>query len=91
MNLPCVWLFVPNGFLDGFQEMRRDLLLEVEPSLFHGIAGSTDSELLLHLALTFGLEEGPVGATERAVGSSSPLGASAESRIPSRCGRNQRR
>jgi glutamine amidotransferase len=62
------WLFVHNGFLDGFTAMRRDLLVEVDPSLFQGIAGSTDSELLFHLALTFGLEEDPVGAMERAVG-----------------------
>jgi glutamine amidotransferase len=62
------WLFVHNGFLDGFKDMRRDLLLAVDPSLFQGIAGSTDSELLFHLALTFGLEEDPVGAMERAVG-----------------------
>ena len=30
--------------------------------------GSADSELLFHLALTFGLEEDPLGAMERAVG-----------------------
>ena len=62
------WLFVHNGFLDGFQALRRDLLLAVDPSLFRGIAGSTDSELLFHLALTFGLEGDPLGAMERAVG-----------------------
>jgi glutamine amidotransferase len=62
------WLFVHNGFLDGFGSIRRDLLLAVEPSLFGGIAGSTDSELLFHLALTFGLEQDPLGAMERAVG-----------------------
>jgi glutamine amidotransferase len=61
------WLFVHNGLIRGFQAMRRDLLLEVDPSLFLGIAGSTDSELLFHLALTFGLEEDPLGAMERAV------------------------
>jgi predicted glutamine amidotransferase len=62
------WLFVHNGFLDGFQALRRDLLLAVDPSLFPGIAGSTDSELLFHLALTFGLEDDPPAAMERAVG-----------------------
>lgn len=62
------WLFVHNGFLDGFQALRRDLLLAVDPSLFQDIAGSTDSELLFHLALTFGLEDDPLGAMERAVG-----------------------
>jgi predicted glutamine amidotransferase len=62
------WLFVHNGVLDGFQAMRRDLVLAVDPSLFDSIEGSTDSEVLFHLALTFGLEEDPLGALERAVG-----------------------
>ena len=61
------WLFVHNGLIRGFQAMRRELLLEVDPSLFLGIAGSTDSETLFHLALTFGLEEDPLGAMEQAV------------------------
>ena len=62
------WLFVHNGLLNGFHEMRRDLMLAVEPSLFDGIAGSADSEALFYLALTFGLEQDPLGAVERAVG-----------------------
>ena len=48
--------------------MRRDLLYAVDPSLFDDIAGSTDSETLFYLALTFGLEEDPLGAVEQAVG-----------------------
>jgi predicted glutamine amidotransferase len=62
------WLFVHNGMINGFQAMRRELLLQVDPSLFSGIAGSTDSELLFHLALTLGLEDDPLGSMERAVG-----------------------
>ena len=62
------WLFVHNGVIQGFDEMRRDLMLAVDPELFRGIHGSTDSEVLFHLALTFGLEEDPVGALERAIG-----------------------
>jgi hypothetical protein len=38
------------------------------PSLFNDITGSTDSELLFHLALTFGLEHDPPAAMEQAVG-----------------------
>ena len=49
------WLFVHNGVINGFQAMRRDLLYAVDPSLFDGIGGSTDSEALFYLALTFGL------------------------------------
>jgi predicted glutamine amidotransferase len=62
------WLFVHNGFIAGLATLRRDLLMTVDPSLFNGIAGSTDSELLFHLALTFGLEQDPVSAMERVVG-----------------------
>ncbi|HVD89489.1 MAG TPA: class II glutamine amidotransferase [Jatrophihabitantaceae bacterium] len=62
------WLFVHNGMIAGFQALHRDLLLAVDPSLFDGIAGSADSEVLLHLALSFGLEADPLGGMERAVG-----------------------
>jgi glutamine amidotransferase len=62
------WLFVHNGMISGFQELRRDLLLAVDTTLFDGIAGSTDSEVLFHLALTFGLEDEPLAAMERAIG-----------------------
>ena len=62
------WLFVHNGLLHGFHDMRRDLLLAVEPPLFEGISGSADSELLFYLALTFGFEDDPIGGVERAIG-----------------------
>jgi predicted glutamine amidotransferase len=62
------WLFVHNGLIGGFHTMRRDLVLAIEPGLFDAIAGSTDSEVLFYLALTFGLESDPLGAVERAVG-----------------------
>ena len=62
------WLFVHNGVIAGFQAMRRELLLAVEPSLFDDVVGSTDSEVLFYLALTYGLEDDPLGAMERAVG-----------------------
>jgi predicted glutamine amidotransferase len=62
------WLFVHNGVIAGFQALRRDLLYTVDPSLFDGIGGSTDSEALFYLALTFGLEDDPPAAVERMVG-----------------------
>jgi predicted glutamine amidotransferase len=62
------WLFVHNGVINGYELMRRDLVLAVDPALFPGIQGSTDSELLFHLALSNGLEDDPVVALERAVG-----------------------
>jgi predicted glutamine amidotransferase len=62
------WLFAHNGLIEGFEELRRPLLLAVDPSLFAGVQGSTDSEILFHLALTFGLEDDPLRALERTVG-----------------------
>jgi predicted glutamine amidotransferase len=62
------WLFVHNGAIAGFPEMRRELMLAIDPALFAEICGSTDSEVLFHLALTFGLEDDPVAALERAIG-----------------------
>ena len=62
------WLFAHNGFIDGYFDIRRELLLAVDPSIFSGIAGTTDSELMFHLALTFGLEDEPLAALERMAG-----------------------
>ena len=62
------WLFVHNGVIAGFEQMRRELMVAVDPALFGGMEGSTDSEVLFHLALTFGLERDPVAAFEQAVG-----------------------
>ena len=59
---------VHNGVIAGFHEMRRELMLEVAPELFANIEGSTDSEVLFHLALTYGLERDPVAALERTIG-----------------------
>jgi predicted glutamine amidotransferase len=59
---------VHNGVINGFHAMRRDLLYAVDSSLFDGIAGSTDSEALFYLALTFGFQNDPLGAVEQAVG-----------------------
>ena len=62
------WLFVHNGFIDDYLSLRRELLLAVDPGVFAGIEGTTDSELMFHLALTFGLDEDPLGALERMAG-----------------------
>jgi predicted glutamine amidotransferase len=62
------WLFMHNGLIDRFQELRRDLMLDVDPALFPSIEGQTDSEILFHLALTMGLEDDPPAAMAAAVG-----------------------
>jgi glutamine amidotransferase len=62
------WLFVHNGYIAGFEHLRRDLMLELEPELFVDVHGSTDTEVVFNLALTLGLERDPVEALERTVG-----------------------
>jgi hypothetical protein len=51
-----------------FGRVKRELALAVDDSLYPYMEGSTDSELLFYLALTFGLEDDPPGAVERLVG-----------------------
>jgi glutamine amidotransferase len=62
------WLLVHNGVIGDFRALRRDLMLLVDPARFPDIEGSTDSEVLFHLALTLGLEADPVAALEQAIG-----------------------
>ena len=62
------WLWMHNGFLDGFHSVKRDLTVAVDPELYPEIEGTTDSELLFHLALTLGLEDDPPRAVERTIG-----------------------
>jgi len=61
-------LWMHNGLIAEFPLVRRELALVVDPSLYAGIEGSTDSEILFHLALTFGLEHDPPTAVARTVG-----------------------
>src|SRR5689334_4666958 len=62
------WLWCHNGAIHEFRTLRRDLMLAIDPDLFPSIAGSTDSEVMFYLALTFGLRADPlqmtVGATD---------------------------
>jgi len=49
------WLFLHNGLINEYDKLRRDLLFAVPPELFPNIRGTTDSELMFMLALTFGM------------------------------------
>ena len=62
------WLFMHNGFIDGFATIKRDLVLAISESLFPEIEGSADTEVLFYLALTFGLADDPPQAIARAIG-----------------------
>ncbi|GAA2148438.1 glutamine amidotransferase [Humibacillus xanthopallidus] len=61
-------LWMHNGAVFGFHELKRDLVFAVDPSLYPDIEGSTDSEVLFFLALTFGLQDDPIAGVARAVG-----------------------
>jgi glutamine amidotransferase len=62
------WLFQHNGAIREFPRVKRDLVLAISPGLFSEISGSTDSEIMFYLALTFGLQDGPVAAVEKMIG-----------------------
>ncbi|MBB6352191.1 class II glutamine amidotransferase [Nonomuraea muscovyensis] len=68
------WMWMHNGLIAGFDRLRRDLLLTVDPELFPHIEGTTDSETMFYLALTFGLDEDPPGAVARMAGLVERLG-----------------
>jgi glutamine amidotransferase len=61
------WLFVHNGYVAEFPKLRRDLMIALDPALFAEVHGSTDTEVVFGLALTFGLENDPIGALARTV------------------------
>ena len=68
------WLWMHNGSLAGFDKVKRDLLMAVDESLYPQIEGSTDTEALFFLALTFGLADDPPTAVARAVGLAESVG-----------------
>ncbi|POX45920.1 class II glutamine amidotransferase [Streptomyces sp. Ru71] len=61
-------LWMHNGAIRDFPRLRRDLVLAVDPALYPDIEGSTDSELMFFLALTFGLADDPPDAVARMAG-----------------------
>ena len=62
------WLWMHNGLIREYPRVRRELVNAIDDSLFNSIEGTTDSEAMFYLALTFGLEDDPVAAVERTVG-----------------------
>ena len=62
------WLWMHNGVIYDFHRVKRDLVLAVDPALYPGIEGSTDSEVFFYLALTLGLKDDPPKAVQDAVG-----------------------
>jgi len=57
-----------NGSIRDFGRVKRELSMGVSEELFPEIRGSTDSELMFYLALTFGLQENVMEGVARMVG-----------------------
>lgn len=62
------WLWMHNGQIARFSELKRDIVLAIDADLYPHIEGSSDTEFFFFLALTFGLENDVPGSVERAVG-----------------------
>ena len=61
------WLFVHNGQIGGFEHLRHALDRHVAPEIYGKRIGSTDTETMFQLALSFGLEEDPVRGVLRMI------------------------
>ncbi|MCX4679502.1 class II glutamine amidotransferase [Streptomyces sp. NBC_01433] len=68
------WMWMHNGAITDFPRLRRELCLAVDPALFSSIEGSTDSEVMFYLAVTFGLDQDVPGAVARMAGFVERLG-----------------
>ena len=62
------WLFVHNGEIDGIDAIRKQLVMAISDEYFPHILGTTDSEVMFYLALTFGLESDPLAVLARMAG-----------------------
>lgn len=49
------WIFVHNGLIRDFDLVKRDLVMGIAPGLYPYIEGSTDTEIMFYLAISFGM------------------------------------
>ncbi|SEC14412.1 class II glutamine amidotransferase [Streptomyces sp. TLI_105] len=76
------WMFMHNGAIAGFPLMRRDLTMLIDPGLYVDIEGTTDSEVMFYLALTFGLDQDPPAAVARMAGTVERVGREHDVEFP---------
>ena len=62
------WMFMHNGGIGQWEEVRRPIEGGIPDDLFRHRGGTTDSEAMFLLLLAFGLETDPVGAFRRMLG-----------------------
>jgi predicted glutamine amidotransferase len=60
-------LFMHNGQIGGFEKIRRELAMSVQPEFYSRLQGTTDSELLFFLAVGNGLKDDPEQALAKTV------------------------
>ena len=76
------WMFMHNGAIHGWSELKRDLTVAVDPTLYPHMLGTTDSEVLFHLALSYGLQDDPIDAIGRAIRTVESVGRSHRVQFP---------
>jgi glutamine amidotransferase len=76
------WLFMHNGSIRQFDRVKRALSLQVDDALYSEIKGTTDTELMFYLALTFGLDENVEQAISKMVGVVEDIGFKAGIQYP---------
>lgn len=62
------WLFLHNGLINEYDRVRRDLAFAISPELYHLIQGTTDSEIMFLLSLSFGMQGDVKAGLERMAG-----------------------
>jgi glutamine amidotransferase len=61
------WTFMHNGHIGGWHLHRREIESHISKEYYSLRHGSTDSEAMFLLALSFGLQQDPVGAITKAI------------------------
>lgn len=61
------WLFAHNGQIGGYASLRHALDVQIDPVIYASRVGTTDTEAMFQLALTFGLQDDPVGGILRMI------------------------
>lgn len=62
------WMFMHNGGIGGWDDVRRPIERGIPDELFRHRSGTTDSEAFFLLLLANGLEQDPLGAFRRTIG-----------------------
>lgn len=78
------WLFMHNGQIGGYLQLRRQLEALIPDPLYDRREGTTDSEILFLLLLANGLEADPLGALSRTLAQVTGVMAAAGMKEPLR-------